>query len=537
MQISTLDISGITTSVRRHQALLRFARSLFVYNLVIFLWVVITKLSQMPSFEGLLQWLTGPTWKFAVLALGTVGASYLILAHRLWWAYAVIMVAQVGYFFFGGAHELAFIRMSVLSAIGVITLPPMRPLAPLAIVGTIMTIVFSYLIIVMCLYSTAWVGSGGRVPPGAYGRRLAPLEPLRPSRLLDFILPGHRSQNVTLWEAAIFSFSSLLFAAAAMTPFFGIRNVQNALITFSSQVQTCTGEGSEATIACWAQYFLWSQTAFDLAAPVVIAVICVVLANRIHSFGRQHFVNRLAELPIAPAGSTLFLRSFRDDQMRIRRASLNLFSFVVDFGRVPATLDELMLERLDGRGDLIAIGNPQDHKGAARQSPWGAQRLYVDDAHWQETVTMLSRDADRIVLCIDASDGVRWEIAHVLQSGHANKTLFFLHPSIDVLTRTRQLTEEFGASAADLASVDVDRILALHATSPEQLTLMLCNKPERDAYLVAARLAFEDQAGSRAMSANGMVRPCSCPASELSWQGAPKTRSAPCLRHPIPRSP
>ena len=29
--------------------------------------------------------------------------------------------------------------------------------------------------------------------------------------------------------------------------------------------------------------------------------------------------------------------------------------------------------------------------------------------------TMLMRDADRIVLCVDATDGVRWEIAHVLQ--------------------------------------------------------------------------------------------------------------------------
>ena len=27
------------------------------------------------------------------------------------------------------------------------------------------------------------------------------------------------------------------------------------------------------------------------------------------------------------------------------------------------------------------------------------------------------------------------------------------------------------------------------------------------------------------MSVNGMVRPCSCPASKRSWQGAPKTRS------------
>ena len=33
-----------------------------------------------------------------------------------------------------------------------------------------------------------------------------------------------------------------------------------------------------------------------------------------------------------------------------------------------------------------------------------------------------------------------------------------------------------------------------------------------------------------ATSANGMVRPCSCPASDRSWQGAPKTRSTPCLR-------
>src|SRR5215470_14527122 len=107
MQISTLDISGITTTVRRHEALLRFARYLFVYNLVILLWVIITKLSQMPSFEGLLESIAGLDWKFATLVIGSVGASYLILAHRLWWAFAVIMVAQVGYFFYGSSAELA----------------------------------------------------------------------------------------------------------------------------------------------------------------------------------------------------------------------------------------------------------------------------------------------------------------------------------------------------------------------------------------------------------------------------------------------
>jgi hypothetical protein len=40
-----------------------------------------------------------------------------------------------------------------------------------------------------------------------------------------------------------------------------------------------------------------------------------------------------------------------------------------------------------------------------------------------------------------------------------------------------------------------------------------------------------------AASLAALVRPCSCPASKRSWRGAPKTRSTPCLRHPVPRSP
>jgi hypothetical protein len=367
MRISTLDISGITTTVRRYEALLRFARYLLLYNLVILLWVVITKLSQMRSFEGLLESIAGLDWKFAALVLGSVVASYLILAHRLWWAFAVIMVAQLGYFFYSGSAEFAMIRASVLFAIGVITLPPMRPLAPLAIELAIAMIILAYMMTLISLYGTAWVVSARRGPRSAYGRRLAPLEPLRPSRLLDTLLPGHRSQSVTLWEAALFALSQLLFVAVLMIgTFYVSRAVHNSFREFASpQVQqACPTQPPEAVIACWAQYYPWTQTVFDLGAPIVVAAVCLVLANVLRHFGKQHFVNRLAARQISPAGSTLFLRAFRDDQVSIRRASRNLFSSVIDLGRVPTTLDELMLERLDGRGDLIAIGNPQDRKGA-----------------------------------------------------------------------------------------------------------------------------------------------------------------------------
>ena len=91
-----------------------------------------------------------------------------------------------------------------------------------------MNIGFGYIMIVYCLYSATWSVNGGRVPRGAYG-------PLRPSRLLDALLPGHRSQNVTLGEAALFALSSVLFVAASMAPFYGFRRVQNAFMTIAPQ--------------------------------------------------------------------------------------------------------------------------------------------------------------------------------------------------------------------------------------------------------------------------------------------------------------
>lgn len=114
----------------------------------------------------------------------------------------------------------------------------------------------------------------------------------------------------------------------------------------------------------------------------------------------------------------------------------------------------------------------------------------MDDAAWQDTVTKLARDAERIVLCVDGSEGVRWEIAHVLASGHAAKTLFFFNPALDAQTRTRMLVQDFGLSAADLASLQIDQILALRVTAPNQCQLTLCATPEREAHLIAARLAF-----------------------------------------------
>jgi hypothetical protein len=76
--IATFDISRISTTVRRHEALLRYARYLFIFNIVIFVWTAIPQLSQVTSFRGLTELVVGPAWRWAALVLGSVGATYLI---------------------------------------------------------------------------------------------------------------------------------------------------------------------------------------------------------------------------------------------------------------------------------------------------------------------------------------------------------------------------------------------------------------------------------------------------------------------------
>jgi hypothetical protein len=494
MQIATLDITAVTTAVRRHDAILRYARYMLVFNLAIFLGAIAPQLAQVKSTNELVDLVTSPSWQWAGLVLGSVGATYLILAHRLWWVYAIIFAVQVGYFFAPSPDKQIF-WASLTIPYNVLTQTDMRPLAPLATELAIMTIGFCYVMFVYVLYSTAWSLQAHKIPRAAYGKQPSLLEPLYPSRLLETLLPGHKSQSVSPWETALFAAASVLFIAASMGFFFGIRRIQSGFETFATEVtaaclQSAQSQDPEATIACLAQHYPWSRASFDLGVPIAVAALCLIAANQLRHRGKLHFVRRLADRKVTPAGSTLFLRAFRDDQVRIRRASRNLFSFIFDLGRTPGTLDELMLERLDGRGDLIAIGNPKDRKGTARQSPWGAQRLYVDDAVWKETVVMLASEAERIIQCVDDTDGVRWEIAHVLRGDRARKTLFFLNPDLDNATRTRLLTQDFGIAPADIAQLDVARIVALHITGPDQLLVMHCAQPEREAHLVAARLAY-----------------------------------------------
>jgi hypothetical protein len=125
-----------------------------------------------------------------------------------------------------------------------------------------------------------------------------------------------------------------------------------------------------------------------------------------------------------PRPHILFLRSFRDDQVRLRKSRTNFLGWLVSVGEPRPTLDHVLLEEGTSYGPVVAIGRP------GSTPPFGAARKYVNDAEWRETVGELCRQAGAVVITLDETEGVRWELQHLLGQDHVPKTLFLLPPRL-----------------------------------------------------------------------------------------------------------
>jgi len=118
----------------------------------------------------------------------------------------------------------------------------------------------------------------------------------------------------------------------------------------------------------------------------------------------------------------LFLRAFRDDQIPLRSPKVALFGRVLELGRRSDSLDQLLLDEATSCGPVVGLGSPTD-----KRPPYGAARGYFTGETWQEAVANLAARSDFIVICIDDSDGVWWEVEQLVDR-HLGKTLFLIHP-------------------------------------------------------------------------------------------------------------
>ncbi len=97
---------------------------------------------------------------------------------------------------------------------------------------------------------------------------------------------------------------------------------------------------------------------------------------------------------------------------------------MISVGEPSPTLDHLPLEEGTPHGPVVAIGAP------GSTPPFGAARKYVTDDEWRDTVSDLCSHAGAVVMTLDETEGVRWELAHLFGRNYERKTPFLLPPRL-----------------------------------------------------------------------------------------------------------
>jgi hypothetical protein len=169
------------------------------------------------------------------------------------------------------------------------------------------------------------------------------------------------------------------------------------------------------------------RVGLQLGATAFLSVLLIAIfelgsalqrvARRLVRFSLEDLQRVDARRPI------LFLRAFGDDQVAVKPEKAPVFTRFIEFGRRHTSLDQLLLEEGTPYGPVVGLGNPHD-----KHPPYGAARGYFDDKDWQDAVTDLSRNSLVVLICLDDTPSLLWEIEHLVTNGHVAKTLFLVHP-------------------------------------------------------------------------------------------------------------
>jgi hypothetical protein len=181
----------------------------------------------------------------------------------------------------------------------------------------------------------------------------------------------------------------------------------------------------------------------------------------------------------------LFLRSFSDDAV-VLTAPPSGFAYKL-FGSIDRkkSLDELLLEEGTTFGPVVALGNPND-----AVPPYGAARGYAKHSDWQKMVSDLMDAAVAIVICVDETPSLWWEIDHVNRKAYLTKTLLLLHPKFERQDSAPEVIgkfdQMFGLSIAGMGS-DRGRPFGLWLDPAQGLRVGLASRFSRAHYLLMLR--------------------------------------------------
>ena len=222
-----------------------------------------------------------------------------------------------------------------------------------------------------------------------------------------------------------------VFLLAALSSFcFGL--AVNSAITFPITLLDVGLNGFLSIVVCWA-----------------LIPVCFFAANRLTNRVRDRVrfsIEQLTKVDTRPP--LLFLRSFRDDQVGLQRSRLTWLGRALSVGLRPQPLDEILVEEGTLYGPVVALGNPRD-----KIPPYGAARGYFDNKDWQEAVTDLAERAVAIIVCLDDTASLWWEVELIVTRAFLDKALFVVPPQLQQPAAKRELLNRlFGQLSATLWS-------------------------------------------------------------------------------------
>jgi hypothetical protein len=202
-------------------------------------------------------------------------------------------------------------------------------------------------------------------------------------------------------------------------------------ILFFSMPIRFNGAANTIARSCWYEPVASVQDACALGAVAGVSLIAVVIVPLLFAAGAglQRIVQRLLRFSLEqlqradPRRPVLFLRAFKDDQIELPPAKVTFLGWLMEYGNRRTNFDRVLLDEGTPYGPVVAVGNPVDEL-----PPYGAARGYFDDKTWQQAVSALAHDAIAIMICVDDTEGVWWEVNHLATNNLHAKVLFIIHP-------------------------------------------------------------------------------------------------------------
>jgi general secretion pathway protein G len=294
-------------------------------------------------------------------------------------------------------------------------------------------------------------------------------------------LPGARRRAVA---AVLFMATTFVVSLSLGLALYGVFNPDSA--DTATAFDACFGGGGLSALAtahCGLGVITMLALPMSIFALLAIAALLRWLARTSARTSLESIAATDSRPPI------LFLRSFGDDQVKLRGGARGVFHRLLSLGEPRPRFDHLLFEEATPIGPVVAIGMP------GRPAPFGAARAFVNENQWKEAVADIAGAAHAIVVVLDDTDGVLWELAHIRSAGHEQKTLFVLPPRLANAADARRLLARELSAAGSIAQALPDIkahevCIGWYRTGGGRLKVLTATSTTSTSYVAALRLAL-----------------------------------------------